>query len=253
LLSDPGEAHQAIPVAIRRFPNPDPRGLPRLRLRGHPDLILDTCSVRAKRGGDLSGPNPTGRGKRGTKYHIAVDGDGVPVACIPTAANVYDTLVFERLFLAAFAVVARIRAVFSDKGYDAKDHREMCHTFGVLSHKSVWAGGWPGPRPGWGVAGLDHHGDEMQELEIQCWCPGLPPQTWAAAVNAESGLRIGGTRPSTDIRTGLLHAPYFEPAVSAGDDGLAAVQNAKRRLLTWKPTGSSEAQSPPCTINTLGR
>jgi hypothetical protein len=28
-------------------------------LRGHPDLILETCSVRAKRGGDLIGPNPT--------------------------------------------------------------------------------------------------------------------------------------------------------------------------------------------------
>jgi hypothetical protein len=25
-------------------------------LRGHPDLILDTCSVRAKRGGDLTAP-----------------------------------------------------------------------------------------------------------------------------------------------------------------------------------------------------
>ncbi len=36
-------------------------------LRGHPDLILDSCSVRAKRGGDLTGPNPTDRGKRGTK------------------------------------------------------------------------------------------------------------------------------------------------------------------------------------------
>ena len=42
-------------------------------LRGHPDLILDTCSVRAKRGGDLTGPNPTDRAKRGTKYHVAVD------------------------------------------------------------------------------------------------------------------------------------------------------------------------------------
>jgi len=47
-------------------------------LRGHPDLILDTCSVRAKRGGALTGPNPTDRAKRGTKYHVAVDGDGVP-------------------------------------------------------------------------------------------------------------------------------------------------------------------------------
>ena len=78
-------------------------------LRGDPTLILDSCSVRAKRGGDLTGPNPTDRGKRGTKYHIATTGDGVPVACAATAANVNDTLVFERLFLAAFAVMARIR------------------------------------------------------------------------------------------------------------------------------------------------
>ena len=85
-------------------------------LRGHPDLILDSCSVRAKRGGDHTGPNPTDRGKRGTKYHIATNGNGVPVACIATAANVNDTLVFERLFLAAFAVMARIRTVFADKG-----------------------------------------------------------------------------------------------------------------------------------------
>jgi transposase len=92
-------------------------------LRGHPDLILDTCSVRAKRGGDLTGPNPTDRAKRGIKYHIAVDGNGVPVACATTGANVNDTLLFERLFLAAFAVMARIRTVFADRGYDAEHHR----------------------------------------------------------------------------------------------------------------------------------
>jgi transposase len=100
-------------------------------LRGHPDLILDTCAVRAKRGGDLTGPNPTDRAKRGTKYHVAVDGDGVPVACAATAANVNDTLVFKRLFLAAFAVMARIRTVFADKGYDAEHHRDLCRRFGV--------------------------------------------------------------------------------------------------------------------------
>ena len=100
-------------------------------LRGHPDLILDSCSVRAKRAGDLTGPNPTDRAKRGTKYNVAVDGDGVPVACVATAANVNDTLVFERLFLAAYAVMARIRTVFADKGYDAEHHRDLCRFFGV--------------------------------------------------------------------------------------------------------------------------
>jgi transposase len=100
-------------------------------LRGHPDLILDSCSARAKRGGDLTGPNPTGRAKRGTKYHVAVTGDGVPVACTATAANVNDTVLFERLFLGAFAVMARIRTVFADKGYDAEANRVLCRAFGA--------------------------------------------------------------------------------------------------------------------------
>ena len=105
--------------------------LVRLLRGGNPDLILDSCSVRAKRGGELTGPNPTDRGKRGTKYHLAVTGDGVPVACAATAANINDTLLFERLFLYAFAVAARIRTVFADKGYDAERHRNLCVAFCV--------------------------------------------------------------------------------------------------------------------------
>ena len=100
-------------------------------LRGNPTLIVDSCSVRAKRGGDLTGPNPTDRGKPGTKYHVAVNGNGVPVACVATAANVNDTQLFERLFLKAFAVMARIRRVFADKGYDAEPHRMLCCDFDV--------------------------------------------------------------------------------------------------------------------------
>jgi transposase len=103
-------------------------------LRGDPTLILDSCSARAKRGGDLTGPTPTDRGKRGTKYHVATMGDGVPVACATTAANVNDTLVFERLFLAAFAVMTRIQTVFADKGYDAEHHRKLCRAFGADPH-----------------------------------------------------------------------------------------------------------------------
>jgi IS5 family transposase len=53
----------------------------------------------------------------------------VPVACAATAANINDTPVFGRLFLAAFAAVARIRTVFADKGYDAERHRDLCRAF----------------------------------------------------------------------------------------------------------------------------
>lgn len=103
-------------------------------LRGNPTLILDSCSVRAKRGGDLTGPNPIDRAKKGTKYHVAVNGDGIPVACVATAANVNDTVLFERLFLAAFAVTARIRTAFADRGYDAEGNRALCRSFGVEPH-----------------------------------------------------------------------------------------------------------------------
>ena len=54
--------------------------------RGDPALIPDGRSVRAKRGGDLTGPDPTDRGQRGTEYHLATTGDGVPVARAATGA-----------------------------------------------------------------------------------------------------------------------------------------------------------------------
>ena len=87
--------------------------------------------MRAKCGGNLTGPNPTDRGKNGTKYYGATTGDGVPVACVATAANVNDTLLVERLFMSAFAVLPRIRTVFAEKGYDAQSHRDLCRRFGA--------------------------------------------------------------------------------------------------------------------------
>ena len=51
-----------------------------------------------------------------------------------TAANMNDTVLFERLFLAAFAVMARIKAVFADRGYDAQSRRDLCRRFGAEPH-----------------------------------------------------------------------------------------------------------------------
>jgi ABC-type uncharacterized transport system permease subunit len=61
------------------------------------DVIIDSCSVRAKRGGELTGQNPTDRAKRGTKYHVVVASDGSPLAALPSAANVHDTMLFPAL------------------------------------------------------------------------------------------------------------------------------------------------------------
>ena len=43
------------------------------------------------RGGQKTGPNPTDRGKSGSKRHVVLDRDGVPLAVIHTAANVHDS------------------------------------------------------------------------------------------------------------------------------------------------------------------
>ncbi len=40
--------------------------------------------------GDATGPNPTGRGKPGSKHHVLTDADGTPLVATITAANVND-------------------------------------------------------------------------------------------------------------------------------------------------------------------
>jgi hypothetical protein len=56
-----------------------------------------------RRGGDLTGLNPNDRAKQGTKYHLAMDRDGMPKTCLVTAANFDNTRILERLFSGAFA------------------------------------------------------------------------------------------------------------------------------------------------------
>ena len=59
----------------------------------HPETaIIDTTQVRAFGGGDASGPSPVDRRKKGTKYTLLVDRDGVPLVIRAVAANRSDHL-----------------------------------------------------------------------------------------------------------------------------------------------------------------
>ena len=71
--------HVALVRMVRSGPGPG---------AGPWDVVVDSCSVRAKRGGELTGPNPTDRGKAGTKYHIVASTHGIPPGVVPSAANV---------------------------------------------------------------------------------------------------------------------------------------------------------------------
>src|ERR687884_972951 len=87
------------------------------------DVVIDSCSVRAKHGGELTGPNPTDRGKRGTKYHIVVSTEGLPLGAVASAANLNDTTMFPELLRLALVVGAAIARVLADAGYDSADNR----------------------------------------------------------------------------------------------------------------------------------
>ena len=95
------------------------------------DVVVDSCSVRAKRGGELIGPNPTDRGKAGTKYHVVASTGGLPLAVVPSAANVHDTRLFPHLLRLAQAVCAAIGRLYADAAYDSAENRGLCLQDGI--------------------------------------------------------------------------------------------------------------------------
>jgi transposase len=95
------------------------------------DVVVDSCSVRAKRGGELTGPNPTDRGKAGTKYHVVASTDGLPLGVVPSAANVHDTRLFPHLLRLAQVACAAIGRLYADAGYDSADNRQLCLQDGI--------------------------------------------------------------------------------------------------------------------------
>src|SRR3712207_4429141 len=95
------------------------------------DVVVDSCSVRAKRGGELTGPNPTDRGKAGTRYHVVASTDGLPLAAVPSAANVHDTRLFPHLLRLAQVVCAAIGRLYADAAYDSADNRALCVRDGI--------------------------------------------------------------------------------------------------------------------------
>ena len=89
-----------------------------------------SASVPAPAGGAATGPNPTDRGKSGTKHHLLVEGHGTPLTILQTAANVPDGQALEGLVdgvppIERPAGRPRRRPAkgHGDKAYGAKRHR----------------------------------------------------------------------------------------------------------------------------------
>jgi Transposase DDE domain len=98
------------------------------------DVVVDSCSVRAERGGEPTGPNPTDRGKAGTEYHVVASTDGLPLGVVPSAADVHDTRLFPHLLRLAQVVCAAIGRLHADAGYDSAEDRGLCLRDGIEPH-----------------------------------------------------------------------------------------------------------------------
>ena len=96
-------------------------------------VIVDAASVRAKKGGSLTGPNPVDRGKTGSKLHVLSEAQGLPMLVGASGANTHDSLALKLLVKGIPAVRSRrgprrrrpgkLRA---DKAYHSADTRACC-------------------------------------------------------------------------------------------------------------------------------
>jgi transposase len=131
---------------------------------------VDSLSVRAQRGGEHTGPSPVDRGKKGSKYHVLVDRQGVPLMVQLTAANVHDSKLLEPLVDAVQPIRRPTRhpgrprkrpaKLHADKRYDYPEKRRALRRRGIMpriarrgvesSERLADSGGsWSRHRGGW--------------------------------------------------------------------------------------------------------
>ncbi|WAL69651.1 IS5 family transposase [Amycolatopsis cynarae] len=100
--------------------------------------ILDGASVRAKKGGSLTGPNPVDRGKPGSKIHVLPERGGLPISLAVSAANTHDSQALKPLVNAIPAIRSRRGPrrhkpgkLHADKAYDQPDLRRWVRSRGI--------------------------------------------------------------------------------------------------------------------------
>lgn len=109
---------------------------PRVRSTGR--AARSTRSVSGRLKGPLTGPNPTDRGKNGSKVHVICDRAGLPLSVGISAANVHDSQALVPLMRGIPPVRSRFGPrrrrpvkLHADKGYDFEHLRNW------LRHRQV--------------------------------------------------------------------------------------------------------------------
>ncbi|MEU8882790.1 IS5 family transposase [Streptomyces hydrogenans] len=100
--------------------------------------VIDSSHVRAARRGPKSGPSPVDRARPGSKHHILVDGQGIPLAVSLTGGNRNDVTQLMPLLAKVPSVaglVGRPRrrpdTLLADRGYDHDKYRRLVWAQGI--------------------------------------------------------------------------------------------------------------------------
>ncbi|WP_327181242.1 IS5 family transposase [Streptomyces sp. NBC_01334] len=86
--------------------------------------VLDSAHVRAKKGGEHTGPSPVDRGKPGSKMHVLSDANGLPLRVGLSAANTHDSLALKPMLShfhighESHATDSKPQRLHADKAYD---------------------------------------------------------------------------------------------------------------------------------------
>jgi transposase len=129
-------------------------------------VLIDASFAKAPLGGEDTGPNPTDRGKSGSKHPVLTDARGIPLAATVTAANVNAVTQVFRVLTAMPAVGGKSGPqrqkpdrLQGDRGYDSEPVRQLLRWLGITpvlaapntEHGSGLggsAGSWSGRFPG---------------------------------------------------------------------------------------------------------
>jgi transposase len=101
-------------------------------------VSVDSFSLRAVKGGDLTGANPTDRGKAGSKLHLAGERGGLPDSVVLSAANANDSTMLEAVLddippirMSTGRRRRRPGTVHTDKAYDHRRCRRYLRRRGI--------------------------------------------------------------------------------------------------------------------------
>jgi transposase len=113
------------------------------RLRGADRIdftrfIIDSSHVRAYGGGTQTGPSPVDRARPGSKHHVIVDAQGVPLVVRISAANSNDNLHTIAMIDAVPPIAGKVGRprrrpdrLQGDRGYDDEDDRQKLRRRGI--------------------------------------------------------------------------------------------------------------------------